>query len=101
VSLKVQRLDASNDLAMREVGDDASESREVVEDLDAKTGLCPVDVQVCRSGIHCSRDVCQLLLGHDSAPALLSVDDIRNNMLLVDKRVSSRTEGRSNQIAGP
>jgi hypothetical protein len=74
VSLKVRRLDVSNDLAMREVGDDASESKEAVEGQDVKTGLCLVDVQVYRSGIHCSRDVCQQLLGHDSAPALLSVD---------------------------
>jgi hypothetical protein len=82
VSLKVQRLDASNDLAMREVGDDASESREAVEGLDVKTGLCLVGVQVCRSGIHCSRDVCQQPLGHDSAPALLSVDAIRNGIVV-------------------
>lgn len=79
----MKRWDASDKLAMREVVGDASESREAVEGLGVKTGLCLADVQVCRSGIHCSRDVCQQLLGHGSAPvSLLSVKAISSEHVL-------------------
>ncbi|KAH0294710.1 hypothetical protein KCU62_g70, partial [Aureobasidium sp. EXF-3399] len=52
-----RRCGASGKLATRVVVGDASESTEAVGGQDVKTGLCPVDVQVCRSGIRCSRDV--------------------------------------------
>ena len=68
---------------MREVVGDASESREAVGDLGVKTGLCLAGVQVCRSGIRCSRDVCQQRLGHGSGPVLLlSVRAISNEYVL-------------------
>jgi hypothetical protein len=68
---------------MREVVGDASESREAAEGQGVKTGLCLADVQVCRSGNHCSRDVCQQRLGHGSGPVLLlSVKAISNECVL-------------------
>ena len=82
MSLRVQRQGASDKLAMKEVVGDASGSTEAVEGQDVKTGLCLVDVQVCRSGTRCSRDVCQQHLGHGSVPVLVLVKAISDSYIV-------------------
>lgn len=72
----MQHLGESDSLVMKEVADGSLESTEAAEGLDVKTGLCLVVVQVCHSGSHCSRGVCQQHLRHGSEPGSLSARSI-------------------------
>jgi hypothetical protein len=68
-------------MVMKEVVEHSSGSREPAEGLDAKSGWYLVDVQVCRSGIRCSHDVCRQTLAHGCDPVfklvVLSADGWR------------------------
>lgn len=62
-------------MVMKEVVEHSSGSREPAEGLDAKSGWYLVDVQVCRSGIRCSHDVCRQTLAHGCDQVLSRIKD--------------------------